>query len=45
MGTKYKNDSYYYVSGNPGYVTAVTTILQSVGVDPKQIKFDKFTGY
>ena len=45
MGAKYKNDAFYYVSGNPGYVTAVTSILQGEGVDPKQIKFDKFTGY
>lgn len=45
MGTKYKNDSYYYIAGNPGFVTAVVTILENVGVDSKQIKFDKFTGY
>lgn len=45
MGSKYKNDAYYYVSGPPGYVTAVTTILQGEGVDSKQIKFDKFMGY
>ncbi len=45
MGSKYKNDAYYYVSGNSGYVTAVTTILQGEGVNPSQIKFDKFTGY
>ena len=45
MGTKYKNDAYYYVAGNTGYVTAVKTILENAGVDTKQIKFDKFTGY
>lgn len=45
MGAKFKNDAYYYVSGNPGYVSAVTSILQGEGVDSKQIKFDKFTGY
>ncbi len=45
MARKYKNDSVYYVSGNPGFVTAVTTIIQGQGVDPKQIKFEKFTGY
>jgi ferredoxin-NADP reductase len=45
MASKYKNDAVYYVAGNPGYVTAVTTIIQGEGVDPKQIKFEKFTGY
>ena len=45
MASKYKNDAVYYVAGNPGYVTAVTTIIQGKGVDPKQIKFEKFTGY
>lgn len=45
MGSKYKNDSFYYVSGPPGYVTAVTTILENEGVDSKKIKFDKFMGY
>lgn len=45
LGRKHKNDSYYYVSGPPGYVTAVTTILKDVGVDSKHIKFDKFMGY
>lgn len=45
MGAKYKNNAFYYVSGNPGYVTAVTSIIQGEGVDPKQIKFDKFIGY
>ena len=45
MGSKYKNDAYYYISGNPGYVTAINTILQDAGVDQKNIKFDKFTGY
>jgi ferredoxin-NADP reductase len=45
MANKYKNDSVYYVSGNPGFVTAVTTIIQGQGVDPNQIKFEKFTGY
>lgn len=45
MAQKYRNESVYYVSGNPGFVTAVTTIIQGEGVDPKQIKFEKFTGY
>jgi ferredoxin-NADP reductase len=45
MASKYKNDAVYYVAGNPGYATAVTTIIQGEGVDPKQIKFEKFTGY
>ena len=45
MASKYKNDSYYYISGNPGFVTAVSTIIQGEGVDPSQIKFEKFTGY
>ena len=45
MGAKYKNDAYYYISGNPGYVTAIATILEAEGVNIKQIKFDKFTGY
>jgi len=45
MANKYKNESVYYVSGKPGFVTAVTTIIQGQGVDPKQIKFEKFTGY
>ena len=45
MASKYKNDAVYYVAGNPGYVTAVTTIIQGEGVDSKQIKFEKFTGY
>ena len=45
MALKYKNDSVYYVSGPPGFVTAVTTIIQGQGVDQKQIKFEKFTGY
>jgi ferredoxin-NADP reductase len=45
MARKYKNDAVYYVAGNPGFVTAVATIIQGQGVDPKQIKFEKFTGY
>ena len=45
MGAKYKNDAFYYISGNPGYVTAISTILQGIGIDSKNIKFDKFTGY
>jgi len=45
MSSRYKNDTFYYVSGPPGYVTSVTTILENEGVDPKQIKFDKFMGY
>lgn len=45
MASNYKNDAVYYVAGKPGFVTAVTTIIQGEGVDPKQIKFEKFTGY
>jgi len=45
MATEYKNDSVYYVSGKPGFVTMVTSIIQGEGVDPSQIKFEKFTGY
>jgi len=45
MANKYKNDSIYYVSGEPGYVTTVTSIIQNEGVDQNQIKFEKFTGY
>lgn len=39
------NDSYYYLSGSPGFVKGITGLLKEQGISEKQIKFDIFIGY
>ena len=45
LGIKYQDSACYYIAGNPGYVGAITDILEETGVSKKQIKLDKFSGY
>lgn len=40
-----QNDSYYYVSGSPGFVKGISSLLKDNGVEPDKIKFDVFAGY
>lgn len=35
----------YYIAGPPGFVLAMRGLLQEVGVDPNDVKFDQFVGY
>ena len=44
MSSKYQNESYYYVSGSPGFITAIKEQLVSNGILNDHIKFDRFSG-
>jgi ferredoxin-NADP reductase len=34
-----------YVAGPPGFVTSVRSALETVGVDPDDVRFEEFSGY
>ena len=41
----YQNKAFYYISGSPSFVSAITKQLLNAGVDKMLIKFDRFNGY
>lgn len=43
--SKYLNRAKYYLSGSPGFVRGLTTLLKEQGIDGERIKFDVFAGY
>ena len=40
-----QNDAWYYISGSPVFVKEISKLLESIGIESSQIKFDVFTGY
>jgi len=42
---KYQNSVFYYVSGSPGFVNGIRSLLIEQGIQPDHIKNDLFVGY
>ncbi|MCK5732103.1 MAG: FAD-dependent oxidoreductase, partial [Tenericutes bacterium] len=42
---KFNNTVFYYISGSPGFVNAISGLLKEHGVEQSHIRFDVFTGY
>ncbi len=42
---KYQNTVYYYISGSPGFVNGIRTLLTEQGITLDHIKHDLFVGY
>lgn len=42
---KHLKKAFYYISGSPSFVSAITEQLKEFGIDAVHIKFDRFNGY